>query len=151
MNNVTHHEHRASSRLSTHEGEPSFALCDRLGRTRANSQRQLPADHDYAVPTREYQTDQSSLITAQTAARSVLTERRRQLQKTTIRGIDAVTPYQGLALIEINLTSIRLIGTGKWDEQVLRKGETVSHEEDDAAPHRRRSTQTVPGQADDWH
>ena len=28
--------------------------------TRATSPRQLPTDHDYAVPTREYQTDQSS-------------------------------------------------------------------------------------------
>ena len=78
MNSVTHPEHRASSRLSKHEGESSFALCDRLDRTRANSQRQLPTDHDYAVPTREYQTDQSSPNTAQAAARSVLTEKRRQ-------------------------------------------------------------------------
>ena len=30
------------------------------GPTRATSPRQLPTDHDYAVPTREYQTDQSS-------------------------------------------------------------------------------------------
>ena len=44
-----------------HDGESSFALCDRLSRTRDNRQRQLPTDHDYAVPTREYQTDQSSL------------------------------------------------------------------------------------------
>ena len=28
--------------------------------TRLLSPRQLPTDHDYAVPTREYQTDQSS-------------------------------------------------------------------------------------------
>ena len=46
---------------SKHEGESSASLCDRLGRTREISQRQLPTDHDYAVPTREYQTDQSSL------------------------------------------------------------------------------------------
>src|SRR5215469_12487544 len=101
MNTVTHPEHRASSRLSKHEGESSLALCDRLDRTRANSQRQLPTDHDYAVPTREYQTDQSSLITAQAAARSVLTERRRQPQKPTIRVVDTVTPYQGNALIDL--------------------------------------------------
>jgi hypothetical protein len=61
MNGATHLEHRASSSQSKHEGEPSFALCERLDRTRDNSQRQLPTDHDYAVPTREYQTDQSSL------------------------------------------------------------------------------------------
>jgi hypothetical protein len=61
MNIVAHFEHRAGSSQSKHEGESSFALCDRLSRTRVNSQRQLPTDHDYAVPTREYQTDQSSL------------------------------------------------------------------------------------------
>ena len=78
MNGATHLEHRASSRLSKHEGESSFALCDRLDRTRANSQRQLPTDHDYAVPTREYQTDQSSLKSTQTAARSVIGKRKRK-------------------------------------------------------------------------
>ena len=61
MNINANFEHRASSSRGKHEGESSFALCDRLGRTRDNSQRQLPTDHDYAVPTREYQTDQSSL------------------------------------------------------------------------------------------
>jgi hypothetical protein len=61
MNIVANFEHRAGSSQDKHEGESSFALCDRLGRTRDNSQRQLPTDHDYAVPTREYQTDQSSL------------------------------------------------------------------------------------------
>jgi hypothetical protein len=61
MNIDANFEHRASSSRGKHEGESSFALCDRLGRTRDNSQRQLPTDHDYAVPTREYQTDQSSL------------------------------------------------------------------------------------------
>ena len=106
MNSFIHPEHRASSRLSKHEGESSLALCDRLDRTRANSQRQLPTDHDYAVLTREYQTDQSSLITAQTAARSVLVERQEQLQKQPhrIRAADRVTPYQGNALIETRLS-----------------------------------------------
>ncbi len=54
-------ENSASSRRSTHEGESSTALCDKLSRTRDTSQRQLPTDQDYAVSTREYQTDQSSL------------------------------------------------------------------------------------------
>jgi hypothetical protein len=61
MNRATQLEHRASSRLGKHEGEPSLGLCDRPDWTRDNSQRQLPTDHNYAVPTREYQTDQSSL------------------------------------------------------------------------------------------
>jgi hypothetical protein len=101
MNSLIHLEYRASSRLSKQEVESSFALCDWLDRTRANSQRQLPTDHDYAVPTREYQTDQSSLITAQTAARSVLAEKRRQPQNNPkIREVDTVTPYQGNALNE---------------------------------------------------
>ena len=104
---ATHLEHRASSSPGKHEGEPSFALCDRLDRTRDNSQRQLPTDHDYAVPTREYQTDQSSLKTAPTAARSVFGERQRQLQKQPhrSRGVDAVTPYQANSLIEIDCAS----------------------------------------------
>src|SRR6266704_1685580 len=36
------------------------------------SQRQLPTDHDHAVPTREYQIDQSSLKTTPAAAGPVL-------------------------------------------------------------------------------
>ena len=80
MNIIANFEDRASSSRGKHEGESSFALCDRLGRTRDNSQRQLPTDHDYAVPTREYQTDQSSLKPDPTAARPVL-EKQRQLQK----------------------------------------------------------------------
>ena len=38
-----------------------MSLCGRRSsRTRARSPRQLPTDHDYAVPTREYQSDQPS-------------------------------------------------------------------------------------------
>src|SRR6202158_6211596 len=96
MNADTHLEHRASSSQGKHEGESSLGLCDRLDRTRDNSQRQLPTDHDYAVPTREYQTDQSSLKTALAAARSVLEQRRQQRQQQThrFRRVDTVTPYQ---------------------------------------------------------
>jgi hypothetical protein len=49
--------------MSEHEGESSPYFCARLSRTRGGSQRQLPTDHDYAVPTREYQHDQSVAIT----------------------------------------------------------------------------------------
>jgi hypothetical protein len=102
MNITANFEHRAGSSQSKHEGEPSFAICDRLSRTRDNSQRQLPTDHDYAVPTREYQTDQSSLTPAQAAARSVLGDEQKQRQKQThrFRRVDAVTPYQTKSLIE---------------------------------------------------
>src|ERR1700732_865953 len=72
MNHATQFEHRASSSRSMHVGESSRDLCDRLSRTRDTSQRQLPTDHDYAVSTREYQTDQSSLKPASTAADPVL-------------------------------------------------------------------------------
>ena len=85
MKIVVQIEHRASSSRSEHEGESSFGLCDRLSRTRDNSQRQLPTDQDYAVPTREYQTDQSSLKSAPTAARSVLGKRQNQRQQQTHR------------------------------------------------------------------
>jgi hypothetical protein len=104
MNDVTHLEHSASSSRGSHEGEPSIALCDRLSRTRVNSQRQLPTDHDYAVPTREYQTDQSSLKPAQAAARPVLGEQQKQRQKIHRSAVvDTVTPYQGKAFIERDL------------------------------------------------
>src|ERR1035441_1657633 len=83
MNSIAKLEHRASSSRSKHEGESSHALCDRLSRTRDNSQRQLPTDQDYAVSTREYQTDQSSLKTAPTAARSVLEQRPKRRQQQT--------------------------------------------------------------------
>jgi hypothetical protein len=36
----------------------------------------------------------------------------------------------------------------KWDEQVFKIGETVSHEKDSAAPHRRSSEQTFPNRND---
>src|SRR5580658_10397757 len=105
MNRATQLEHRASSSLGKHEGEPSLGLCDRLVRTRDNSQRQLPTDHDYAVPTREYQTDQSSLKPAQAAARSVLGEKQKQRQQQKqphrLRRVDRVTPYQGESLIDV--------------------------------------------------
>src|ERR1035438_8151361 len=85
MNSSTQFENRASRSRSKHEGESSSSLCDRHSRTRDNSQRQLPTDQDYAVSTREYQTDQSSLKTAPTAARSVLEKRRKQRQQQTHR------------------------------------------------------------------
>jgi hypothetical protein len=72
MNNVIQIEDRVSRRRSKHEGESSASLCDRLSRTREVSQRQLPTDHDYAVPTREYQLDQSSPLPATAAADPVL-------------------------------------------------------------------------------
>jgi hypothetical protein len=81
QNIATYFEQRATSSQSKHEGESSFGQCDRLSRTRDNSQRQLPTDHEYAVATREYETDQSSLKSAPTAARPVLEKLHKQRQK----------------------------------------------------------------------
>jgi hypothetical protein len=81
MNSATKFENRASRSQGKHEGESSATLCDRLSRTRDTSQRQLPTDHDYAVSTREYQTDQSSLKPAQAAAGLVLEPKQKQRQK----------------------------------------------------------------------
>ena len=72
MKNVIQLEDRVSRSRSKHEGESSAEVCDRLSRTRVSSQRQLPTDHDYAVPTREYQLDQSSPLPATAAADLVL-------------------------------------------------------------------------------
>jgi hypothetical protein len=83
-----------------HEGESSFALCGRLSRTRDNSQRQLPTDHDYAVPTREYQTDQSSLnlLRLLPALSSRKSKRNYKKHPHRFRSVDMVTPYQGAKL-----------------------------------------------------
>src|ERR1035437_3008341 len=100
MNSIAQFEDRASRSRSKHEGESSYALCDRLSRTRDFSQRQLPTDQDYAVSTLEYQTDQSSLKPAPAAAGPVLDKRQKQRQKQKqphrFAGIDRVTPYQGI-------------------------------------------------------
>ena len=87
-------EDKASRSRGKHDGESSHALCDRLSRTRELSQRQLPTDHDYAVSTREYQTDQSSLKPAPTAACPVLEKRQKQPHRCAV--VDRVTPYQGI-------------------------------------------------------
>jgi hypothetical protein len=100
MNNAANFGHRAGSSRSKHEGESSFALCDRLSRTRDNSQRQLPTDHDYAVPTREYQTDQSSLnlLRLLLALCSRKSKRNYTKHPHRFRSVDKVTPYQGVVL-----------------------------------------------------
>jgi hypothetical protein len=72
MNNVLQLEDRVGRSRSKHEEESSASVCDRLSRIRVSSQRQLPTDHDYAVPTREYQLDQSSPLPASAAADPVL-------------------------------------------------------------------------------
>ena len=94
MNADIHLEHRASSSQGKHEGEPSLGLCDRLNRTRDNSQRQLPTDHDYAVPTREYQTDQSSLKLLRLLL-ALSSRKRKDKNAHKYRRVDMVTPYQG--------------------------------------------------------
>jgi hypothetical protein len=102
MNIDANFEHRASSSRGKHEGESSFALCDRLSRTRDNSQRQLPTDHDYAVPTREYQTDQSSLNLPRLLL-ALSSRKRKDNYKnipTDFASVDAVTPYQGKPLTD---------------------------------------------------
>jgi hypothetical protein len=106
MNGIAQFENSASRRRSKHEGESSTALCDRLSRTRDISQRQLPTDQDYAVSTREYQTDQSSLKPAPTAAGPVLEkwQRQQQQQKQPHRraAVDSVTPYQSCSQIHMD-------------------------------------------------
>lgn len=97
MNHVHQLKGRVSGSQSTHEGESSTTLCDRLSRTRATSPRQLPTDHDHAVPTREYQIDQSSFKTALAAAGPVLEKQKPPHSRTHldrslhIRVIDAQT------------------------------------------------------------
>src|SRR5271167_1221281 len=118
MKLVVQIEHSASSSQSKHEGESSFGLCDRLSRTRDNSQRQLPTDQDYAVSTREYQTDQSSLKTAPTAARSVLEKRRNQHQQTQrLRSLTRslhIRPMHSLSFADCSVALASCPKTGYW-------------------------------------
>ncbi len=103
MNADIHLEHRASSSQGKHEGEPSLGLCDRLNRTRDNSQRQLPTDHDYAVSTREYQTDQSSLKLLRlllALSSGELRSNNNDQNSPQINSVDTVTPYQALSQID---------------------------------------------------
>ena len=77
LNKAIQLEDKVSRSRSKHEGESSAVnLRQAFGRTRDGSQRQLPTDHDYAVPTREYQLDQSSPLTATAAAAPVLDQKK---------------------------------------------------------------------------
>ena len=63
--------------------------------TRAFSPRQLPTDHDYAVPTREYQTDQSSHKLPRPLRALPSKQLQQQQQNPRVhRRLDTVTPYQ---------------------------------------------------------
>jgi hypothetical protein len=68
MNNVIQFDDRVGRTRSKHEAESSAEVCDRPSRTRAVRLRHLPTYLDYAVPTREYQLDQSSPLPATAAA-----------------------------------------------------------------------------------
>jgi len=78
LNKAFQLEDKVSRSWGKREGEPSAEVCDRLSRTRVSSQRQLPTDHDYAVPTREYQLDQSSPLPASAAADPALVRKNNQ-------------------------------------------------------------------------
>ena len=91
MNNITQFEDKVSRSRGKHEGESSTEVCDRLSRIRVVSQRQLPTDLDYAVPTREYQLDQSSLSPASAAADPVL---ERKGDQRTLTGHYISFPYR---------------------------------------------------------
>jgi hypothetical protein len=65
------------------------------GPTRASSPRQLPTDQDYAVPTREYQTDQSSQKLPRPLRALPSKQLQQQQQNPRVhRRLDTVTPYQ---------------------------------------------------------
>src|SRR6266487_5021833 len=106
MNNATQFEDRAGRSRSRHEGESSSYLCDRLSRTRVPSQRQLPTNQDYAVSTPEYQTDQSSLTSAPTAAGPVLEQQQKPPHG--FAAMDRVTPYQ----VRVDFNSLRTRRSG---------------------------------------
>ena len=71
--------------------------------TRAFSPRQLPTDHDYAVPTREYQTDQSShKLPRPLRALSSNNFNNNSKPQRGRRRLDRVTPYQSGSRVVIS-------------------------------------------------
>jgi hypothetical protein len=118
MHSAIQFEDRVSRSRSKHDGESSAEVCDRPGRTREVSQRQLPTDHDHAVPTREYQLDQSSPLPATAAADPVL-EVRKTKAPTDLRlltgshhitsGLSTIRPELGFILCGCeNVQSLKL-------------------------------------------
>lgn len=77
LNDAIQLEDKVSRSRSKHEGKLGGSLRQAIGWTRRRSQRQLPTDLDYAVPTREYQLDQSSPLPATAAADPVLEQKKR--------------------------------------------------------------------------
>ena len=72
------------------------------GPTRASSPRQLPTDQDYAVPTREYQTDQSSQKLPRPLRALPSKQLQQQQQNPRVhRRLDTVTPYQSSSYIGV--------------------------------------------------
>src|ERR1039458_170399 len=126
MNHLTYFEDRASRSRGTYAGESSPGLCDRLSRTRDFSQRQLPTDHDYAVPTREYQTDQSSFNSAPAVAGPVLDRPKPQRQKTPtdVQGLTRslhISPWGHCPGLASTFSSPYWKGSGLHRKIVLRK------------------------------
>ena len=111
MHSAIQFEDRVSRSRSKHEGESSAEVCDRPGRTREVSQRQLPTDHDHSVPTREYQLDQSSPIPASAAADFVLEVQKQKppLRLQLLTGSHHIT--SGLSPRDTNLWTDWLRGT----------------------------------------
>jgi hypothetical protein len=76
------------------------------GPTRASSPRQLPTDQDYAVPTREYQTDQSSQKLPRPLRALPSKQLQQQQQNPRVhRRLDTVTPYQSGSCIGVSCPS----------------------------------------------
>jgi len=133
MNSIAQFENSASRSRSTHEGESSLALCDRPSLTRAISQRQLPTDQDYAVSTREYQTDQSSLKPAPAAAGPVLDRRQKQRQQQKLphrcAEVDRVTPYRTSRIAaQIRSTGVDPVQASRIAEEALKQALSAAND-----------------------
>ena len=100
------------------------------GPTRASSPRQLPTDQDYAVPTREYQTDQSSQKLPRPLRALPSKQLQQQQQNPRVhRRLDTVTPYQCMSACgKAFPTDLRYYGrmTGKPETTGLGKASDPS-------------------------
>jgi len=123
LNKAFQLEDKVSRSWGKREGEPSAEVCDRLSRTRVSSQRQLPTDHDYAVPTREYQLDQSSPLPASAAADPALVRKNNQRTLTghyiSTSGLPTIRPKYGPQEVRGYISESRIPIRRTWNTEII--------------------------------
>ena len=86
-----------------------MVLCGRSSdRTRVDSPRQLPTDHDYAVSTREYQSDQPSRKLPRPRLALPPKSKKKKQRKKQLLVVGQVIPYQNLPGLGGEFTAVTM-------------------------------------------